>query len=662
MAPEEQEPGTFMYQDSIEKLPIPDLKTTLTKYEEAVSVLLSPEELKKTKAEIERFAAEEGAQLYEELKDYDKTANSYIEEFWNASYTNFQGPLVLNVNPIFVLEDDPTPSRNNQIARASSLILSSLKFIRALRHEKLSPDMWKKTPLCMSQFRYLFGSARVPSTTSEGCDEIINSQDSNHIILIRRGQLYYFEALSSDFSISITEREIIKNIKMIIKDAETLSDAEAAASSIGVLTTEERPVWSRVRKRIESLSENNALSLDLIDKALFVLCLDNIDLNGASENAQNILHGTYEINSEGIQIGTCISRWYDKLQLIVSDNGLAGINFEHSAVDGHTVLRYASDTFTDTIVRFAQTISGPIRVNSFIEQKNTPTKHSLPDTLPRKIEFDFDDDIRKSIHFAECKVSDRILRNETRILEFTGYGKQYIVRNSMSPDAFVQIAIMSAYFNLYGEIVNTYESVQTKRFKHGRTEAGRSATAEALAFMKAYNDSTLSEKDIIDKLHVALKRHSHITREAASGHGVDRLLFALKGLYQKRNPSKPLPSFFEDKGWSTLQTTVLSTSNCGNASLRHFGFGPVSNDGFGIGYIIKDDCINLCITSRHRQTDRYVASLLEYFGRIQDMLLVVNPAISSRFLSRSQDSGYSYFYEDIDTENAPPKVGRPLQE
>lgn len=49
--------------------------------------------------------------------------------------------------------------------------------------------------------------------------------------------------------------------------------------------------------------------------------------------------------------GTCLNRWYDKtLQLIVCENGSAGVNFEHSHLDGHTVLRFASDVFTDTIL------------------------------------------------------------------------------------------------------------------------------------------------------------------------------------------------------------------------------------------------------------------------------------------------------------------------
>jgi carnitine O-acetyltransferase len=57
-----------------------------------------------------------------------------------------------------------------------------------------------------------------------------------------------------------------------------------------------------------------------------------------------------------------------------------------------------------------------------------------------------------------------------------------------------------------------------------------------------------------------------------------------------------LPSIFTDHGWSILNTSIISTSNCGNPALRLFGFGPVAADGYGIGYIIKDDGISVYVT------------------------------------------------------------------
>lgn len=81
-----------------------------------------------------------------------------------------------------------------------------------------------------------------------------------------------------------------------------------------------------------------------------------------------------------------------------------------------------------------------------------------------------------------------------------------------------------------------------------------------------------------------------------------------------------MPSFFSDAGWERINNTILSTSNCGNPALRHFGFGPVSGDGFGIGYIIKDDSISVCASSKHRQTKRFVDSLESYLNEIRRLL------------------------------------------
>lgn len=60
---------------------------------------------------------------------------------------------------------------------------------------------------------------------------------------------------------------------------------------------------------------------------------------------------------------------------------------------------------------------------------------------------------------------------------------------------------------------------------------------------------------------------------------------------KKRKPK--MPAIFTDPGYALLSTSILSTSNCGNPALRLFGFGPVAADGYGIGYIIKDEGISV---------------------------------------------------------------------
>ena len=60
-------------------------------------------------------------------------------------------------------------------------------------------------------------------------------------------------------------------------------------------------------------------------------------------------------------------------------------------------------------------------------------------------------------------------------------------------------------------------------------------------------------------------------------------------------PSNKMPSIFTDPGWELLSTSILSTSNCGNPALRLFGFGPTASDGYGLGYIIKEDGLSVYV-------------------------------------------------------------------
>lgn len=60
------------------------------------------------------------------------------------------------------------------------------------------------------------------------------------------------------------------------------------------------------------------------------------------------------------------------------------------------------------------------------------------------------------------------------------------VLGRVSPDAAVQMAYQLAYYRMHQSFGNTYESAMTKAFRHGRTEAMRSVTAESCAFARAF--------------------------------------------------------------------------------------------------------------------------------------------------------------------------------
>ncbi|CRK16513.1 hypothetical protein BN1708_011802, partial [Verticillium longisporum] len=587
---------TFAHQDDLPHLPIPELSETTEKYLAALKPLQNAREHGETKAAVAEFLKQDGVELQEKLKRYAESKTSYIEQFY---------------------------------------------------------------------------------------------PESKHIVVLCHGQFYYFDVLDDNSDVIMTEKDISINLQTIIEDAAQTGIQDAAKGALGVLSTENRKIWSGLRDVLtREEGSNNADGLAIVDSALFVLCLDYTEPADVDALCGNMLCGTSEVE-KGVQIGTCTNRWYDKLQIIVCKNGSAGINFEHTGVDGHTVLRFASDVYTDTILRFARTINGQAptlwSTTSPDPSKRDPSSFGDVHTTPHKLEWDMVPELNVAVRFAETRLADLIEQNEFRTLDFKHYGKNFITSTGFSPDAFVQMAFQAAYYGLYGRVECTYEPAMTKTFLHGRTEAIRSVSAESINFVQTFWADNPAEQKV-EALRKACQKHTANTRECAKAQGCDRHLYALFCVWQKlvdeemggglssngynssidgyseRDPGSavgspgrdsvlsqqdandispspgrrqrgdstnsrsrdlnPLPLLFADPGWDKLNNTILSTSNCGNPSLRHFGFGPTSGDGFGIGYIIKDEGISICISSKHRQTKRFVDTLESYLLEMRRVLRI----------------------------------------
>lgn len=208
------------------------------------------------------------------------------------------------------MEDDPTPLRNNQIVRASSLVYSTVNFVEALRSKTLEPDVFRGTPLCMSQFGRLFSTARVP--TKDGC-YIAPADDARHIVVMAQSQFYHFDVFDEQGRLILTEKEISANLRAISKDAASTPAAAISQNAMGVLTTENRLNWARLREELQS-DKTNDECLRVVDTALFIVCLDHVEPNDINELSTNMLCGTYRL-VDGMQVGTCTNRWYDKLQV-----------------------------------------------------------------------------------------------------------------------------------------------------------------------------------------------------------------------------------------------------------------------------------------------------------------------------------------------------------
>lgn len=580
-------PGPFNYPHfpylefpDLPRLPVQSLDITLNRYLNTVKQLVSEEEFMVTKETVEKFRNLEGPILHRMLEDLDKECpTSWLEGFWDSMYLETRDPSPINVNPFFVFEDDP--SNSTQTGRAASLIFSALKFYQKIKSNKLERDFDRKTPLCMCQYGRLFASERIPKFNR---DELRTFMDSKHIVVMCKSNFYAFQVLDSHDR-ALNEAEIERCLRVIAENAKLCSPC----APIGVLTTEERNYWASIRSELCEFDRSNEKSLEIIDRSLFVVCLDDSSPSGFEEISPVLLH------SDGH------NRWFDKcFQFIVFRNGKAGLNMEHSGIDGHTILRFCFETCVDSIKKQR---NGDTNFDPSIE---------LIHAFPERLSWNLSNSLRDAISTADMHFQRLVSMTGNAVLEFKHFGGKFITSHKMSPDALVQIAFQLAFYRIYGHVGSTYESAMTKQFYHGRTDCIRSVTPEVVSFCKLWtSDASEREKEL--SLRRAMEAHVKLSNECRNGRGIDRPLYGYQWLARQRVQkiaNYKMPALFTDKAYATMKTDLLSTSNCSSAVLSLFGFGPTAAKGFGLGYMIRENAIHVNITSFIGQQKRF-AQMLE---------------------------------------------------
>lgn len=81
---------------------------------------------------------------------------------------------------------------------------------------------------------------------------------SKHIVVLRRGQFYYFNVLDSHHRPALTEAELLKNLNAICADADKIAPQAVAQGAVGVLSTENRKLWYNLRESLRQDEDNKS--------------------------------------------------------------------------------------------------------------------------------------------------------------------------------------------------------------------------------------------------------------------------------------------------------------------------------------------------------------------------------------------------------------------
>ncbi|RXN08777.1 choline O-acetyltransferase-like protein [Labeo rohita] len=313
--------------------------------------------------------------------------------------------------------------------------------------------------------------------------------------------------------------------------------------------------------------------MELMERCMCVVCLDDptgLEPSDANRAALMLHGGGHDKNGA--------NRWYDKpLQFVIGADGVCGVVCEHSPFEGIVLVQCTEHLLKN--IRSCKQSSG-----------RSPSE--LP--RPRRLVWKCSPRIQGALASAADHLH-RLVRNlDMNVFTFAAYGKEFIKQQKMSPDAYIQLALQLAF---YRRLVSTYESASLRRFRQGRVDNIRSATPEALAFVKAMTDGRTSTQDAekMEKLRAAVDAQARITALAVTGMGTDNHLLGLREI--AKEVKKEAPDIFSDETYRISIHFILSTSQVPTAEEMFCCYGPVVPDGYGACYNPRPAHVLFCVSS-----------------------------------------------------------------
>ena len=541
------------FEESLPRLPVPTLEETSKRYLKSVHPLLNQSEFATTKKAVEDFIkpGSIGKELQKRLqaRREDPKHKNWIYEWWNdAAYLSYRDPVTPYVSYFYSHRDDRR--RRNPAKRAAALTSAVLEFKKQVDTGTLEPEYMKRLPISMDSYQWMFNACRIPAKPADYPLKY-DPKDNKHIIVVRKNQ--FFKVMHEVGGKQLNTSELEQQFRRIYEKAER-------APAVGILTTENRDIWTNARSALLNAHASNTTAVRAIESSSFLVCLDDATPVTLEERAHQYWHGDGS------------NRWFDKpLQFIINDNGTSGFMGEHSMMDG---------TPTHRLNDYANML---IFTNK-LDFDDPSIRSDLPEPLPLK--FYVNDAVKHEIQRASTDFENVIGQHELRVQAYQGYGKGLIKKFKASPDAYVQMIIQLAYHKMYGINRPTYESAATRRFQQGRTETCRSVSSESVAFCNAMADPSISPEECVNAFRAAINAHVKSISDASDGKGVDRHLFGLKKCLKD---GEELPAIFKDKAFGYSGTWYLSTSQLSSEYFNGYGWSQVVDEGWGIAYMINEN-------------------------------------------------------------------------
>ncbi|MBO0855260.1 MAG: choline/carnitine O-acyltransferase [Nocardia sp.] len=598
---------TFAFDDQLPRVPLPTLEDSCERFLQWSRPLLTEDEYAVTQDAVADLLRAEGPArtLHADLERFEATpgVGSWLDEFWPSRYLGRRDRIAVNANFFFRFRDDTALASStaaDQAERAAALITAAVNFKLLLDREEIEPATQRGgAHLSMAQNKSLFSETRIPGDPQDGVRVPYSEQwpgpsQARHILVFHHGAIFRMEVIGADGTPHAPE-DLVEGLREVHKAA---PEQVPVDSSPGHLTTMARARWAGVRAQLLS-DEVNAAAIETIETALFCVCLDDIVPADELAACDQLLHGDAG------------NRWFDKsVSFIVFADGSSGINVEHCGLDGTTILSFVDALLEKPVTEHAATSGARPQGRPVVE----------------RVEFRLDDRLRAEISEAAADFARFVADNATTTVSFDRFGTSRAKQLGISPDAFAQLSYQLAHQRSKGKLGATYESIATRQYRNGRTEAMRVVTQELLDFVAAMDDSSATTKTRLAAARAAAATHVARAKQCQSGQAPEQHLWELEWIQRRRGAqlgaTEAMP-FFDSPGWTITRDDYLSTSSAPSVNVEFFGFGCTSQKCIGVAYVLLPDRWNIYLatpTAVADQMHRFAEQLRAAVAELEQLL------------------------------------------
>uniref|UniRef100_A0A3Q0RFV5 Carnitine O-acetyltransferase a n=1 Tax=Amphilophus citrinellus TaxID=61819 RepID=A0A3Q0RFV5_AMPCI len=506
------------HQKGLPHVPVPPLRETCESYISFLEPIVEEDELKQTKQLVEEFMKEGGVgeKLQRMLEKKACNTDNWVSSV-TAHYFENRNSVVIYSNYSIVY---PRMAFRDEQEHISVCVTRYF--------ETLPAENFGGNPLCMEQYSQLLSACRIPGLETDSV--MFHGKNSNYITVAHNSQFFMVDVYNSDGTL-LTVDQLCVQLKRICNSSEIHTEP------VGILTTLNRDSWSKVYLSLIK-EQTNKESLSAIERSICTVCLDRAM---PQESQEFSLCDFHLVTHGGGSQWNSANRWFDKsLQIIIAEDGSWGINVNHIAADATVTM-----AFTDYLVA---SMKKPEMMQSAI----------TPSPMPQKLHFSITPDIRKVIEEAKRSMDRNIQNLDLNVMVFDHFGKDYLKARNLSPDAFIQMALLLAYYRMNKQCCASYEAAFQRMFRHGRISLVLPTSSVSAAFVKAFDDPKKQNTQKINLLEKAIKTHRENTNAVIRGHDIVIHLYALN--MQAVENKISMPDIFTDTSYNKFLDFQLITS------------------------------------------------------------------------------------------------------